>query len=518
MNGIQIVVGVEMLFNSFVFIGLFLPVTLIVYHLAVRSGHWRLSLYWLILASLIFYGWWFPPYLILILGSIIANFVFGEWLRRTGSTLILVIGVGLNLVLIGVFKYANFFLSTVASIVDAPPLSSSLVLPLAISFFTFQQIAYLVDCQRGQCDATDPLHYAFFVTFFPQLIAGPIVHHNEIIPQLRTGRRGGLDEHDLAAGFALFAIGLVKKVMIADQLALYVDPVFADAQGGIAPGLVVAWGATAAFTLQLYFDFSGYSDMAIGLARLFGIRLPENFDAPYRASSIIDFWRRWHMTLSRFLRDYLYRALGGNRRGRPRQVAAIIVTMLLGGLWHGAGWTFVLWGGIHGVLLAINHVWRAVRYDFTRGSVRPGPFRLLIGWLVTLLCVHFAWVLFRAESFAAAGRIYDGMLGLNGTQLPEYYLLMLGSLGPFLANAGVVFEPIQNFHFDGAEQVLVTGIAMIVAIAGPTSTQLVGRLERGEGVLRSLGWPQGLVAGAAVATALLALYADPPQKFIYFQF
>ena len=519
-----------MLFNSLSFLVFFLPLMLCGYHLAASRLGWRVALGWLVLGSLFFYAWWYPPYLVLIVVSMAANFIIGDCLRKTGSRLVLVLGIGLDLALIGMFKYAGFVLSAIAWFADAPPPSVSIVLPLAISFFTFQQIAFLVDCWRGDIDERDPLHFAFFVMFFPQLIAGPIVRHQEISPQIRTPRAGGLRANDLAIGFTLLAIGMIKKVLIADRLALYADPVFADAGAGIAPSLVEAWAGTMAFTFQLYFDFSGYCDMAIGLGRMFGFRLPENFDTPYRATSIISFWRRWHMTLGHFLREYLYRPLGGNRGGAWR-LPALLSTMLLGGLWHGAGWTFVIWGGIHGVALAIAHGWRMFRHQSRRGYLPPGAFRVVLGWACTFAFVHFAWVLFRAEDFDAAMRIYAGLFGGNGARLPEYYLGLLepiGGAGTLLQQAGITFEPLADFRFHGVEQLVVIGLAAAMAILGPKGVAFVRSMDvRSVDVRRmepdgrrssGFGLPQGLAAGIALGIAMTALYADPPMRFIYFQF
>ncbi|HTQ23972.1 MAG TPA: MBOAT family O-acyltransferase, partial [Candidatus Binataceae bacterium] len=276
-----------------------------------------------------------------------------------------------------------------------------LVLPLAISFFTFEQLTYLTSAWRGELETRDFLSYALFITFFPHLIAGPIVRYGEIFPQLNRASRYRLDAGNLSAGFMIFAIGLFKKVLIADTFKGWLDPVFDTA---VHPGFVDAWAATLAFAFEIYFDFSGYSDMAIGLARMLNVSFPENFDSPYKAQSPIEFWRRWHITLSFFLRDYLYIPLGGNRRGRLRQHLNLFVTMLLGGLWHGADWTFVMWGAFHGVALSANHLWRD-----RRSSMPPA-----LAWMLTFLFVTLAWVLFRAHSIDRVAAIFAGMAGLNG--------------------------------------------------------------------------------------------------------
>ena len=298
--------------------------------------------------------------------SIALNFALARALERLprGSRArfaLLTAGVGANLAAIGIFKYADFVGRSASALLGSEWIALTLTLPLGISFFTFQQIAFLVDAHREKASSRNLTEYALFVSFFPQLIAGPIVHHSEMLPQFRALRRVGIEAENLAVGVTIFVLGLFKKVMLADRLSAFASPTFAAAEAGIAPFFADAWLSALAFSLQLYFDFSGYSDMAIGLGRMFGIKLPLNFDSPYKAASIVEFWRRWHMTLSRFLRDYLYIPLGGNRRGTTVRHVNLMITMLLGGLWHGAGWTFVLWGGLHGAMLVVNHGWWALR-------------------------------------------------------------------------------------------------------------------------------------------------------------
>ena len=316
-----------------------------------------------------------------------------------------VLGVVLNLAVLAVFKYADFLRGTAFGVLGEAWQPWSLILPLGISFFVFQKISYLIDLRRGDKHIYGFLDFCMFVTFFPQLIAGPLVRHNEIIHQFRADPRGNEMWENLSRGFVLFLIGVTKKVALADTLATIVDPLFAKATGA-SLGAGEAWAACAAYTMQIYFDFSGYSDMAIGLGLMFGLRLPFNFNAPYRATSIRDFWRRWHITLSRFLRDYLYIPLGGNRCGQARQVFNVVLTMLLGGLWHGANWTFVVWGGLHGVALAANHLWSE------RGLRMPRT----LGWALTLLFVSACLILFRAPNFTTAGGVLASMAGFHGTR------------------------------------------------------------------------------------------------------
>src|SRR5882757_5400938 len=351
-----------MLFSSYAFLFQFLPVVALAFAVARRYSP-RCGIWALAFASLIFYGAWKPVYLLLLIASIGVNFWLGLKMedplrrRRIGT-----LGVTLNLALLCYFKYTNFLFDSLTALTGAPLPFVNVILPLGISFFTFQQIAYLVDVMRGARVERDLVSYTLFVSFFPHLIAGPLVHHAEMIPQFKRAR-SGRSAVLAARGLAIFAAGLFKKVVIADNLAQFVTPVFAhlDAGGGVTTPW--AWLSTLAYALQIYFDFSGYSDMAVGLALLFGIRLPVNFRSPYKAASIIEFWRRWHITLSRFLRDYLYIPLGGNRLGEQRRYINLMATMLLGGLWHGAGWNFIIWGGLHGIYLCINHLWQAWRAD-----------------------------------------------------------------------------------------------------------------------------------------------------------
>src|SRR3954452_20382460 len=386
-----------MLFSSYAFLFQFLPAVALAFA-AARRWSPRCGIWALAVASLIFYGAWKPVYLLVLLASIAFNFLLGLKMedpqrRRALGTL----GVAINLAVLGYFKYTNFLLDSFGALTGAPLPFVNVVLPLGISFFTFQQIAYLVDVMRGAKVKRDLVSYTLFVSFFPHLIAGPLVHHAEMIPQFKRAR-SGRSAVLAARGLAMFAAGLFKKVVIADNLAQFVPPVFAhlDAGGGVSAQW--PWLATLAYSLQIYFDFSGYSDMAIGLALLFGIRLPVNFRSPYKARSIIEFWRRWHITLSRFLRDYLYIPLGGNRFGESRRYQNLMVTMLLGGLWHGAAWNFVIWGGLHGFYLCINHLWHRWRGERATTSAAAR----LASWAATFLAVVIAWVFFRAKTATGA--------------------------------------------------------------------------------------------------------------------
>ncbi len=400
-----------MLFNSYQFVFVFLPLLLMGYELFALSGARLAVPVFLVFGSLFFYGWWDWRYLFLFGFSIAFNYAWAQALRprpaagaqrRLAPRAMLAAGAAANLGLLGYFKYRNFFVSSAAALAGRHWTTATIVLPLAISFFTFEQLTYLVSAWRGEIETRDFLSYALFITFFPHLIAGPIVRYGEIFPQLNRGSRYRLSAGNLSAGLMIFAIGLFKKVIIADTFKLWLDPIF---DAAVHPGFVDAWAATLAFAFEIYFDFSGYSDMAIGLARMLNVRFPENFDSPYKARGAIEFWRRWHITLSFFLRDYLYIPLGGNRRGKLRQHFNLFVTMLLGGLWHGANWTFVMWGALHGLALSANHLWRERKFRMPAA----------LAWMLTFSFVTLAWVLFRAHSIGRTAAMFSGMAGLNGT-------------------------------------------------------------------------------------------------------
>ena len=403
-----------MLFNSYAFLFGFLPVVLIVYFALGRRGSTLAPIGFLAAASLFFYGWWDPKYVALLAGSIVFNFAVGRGLAARRNAVLLWTGVAGDLAVLGTFKYADFLAANVNAVSGLGLPLPHWVLPLGISFFTFTQIAYLVDVYRGHAREYRFANYALFVTFFPHLLAGPVLHHAEVMPQFARRETFRFDAGNLAVGLTIFAVGLFKKVVLADGIGEFASPVFDAARSGATPGFLAAWGGVLAYTFQLYFDFSGYSDMAIGLARMFGVVFPANFNSPYKAASIIDFWRRWHMTLSRFLRDYLYVPLGGGRKGPLRRHANLMVTMLLGGLWHGAGWNFVIWGGLHGAYLVVNHGWRGARARGLGVLALPPGLALWLGRLLTFFAVAVAWVFFRAESLPAARSLLVGMAGLNG--------------------------------------------------------------------------------------------------------
>lgn len=519
-----------MLFSSPEFIYLYLPAVLLGFFWLARWSH-RIAATWLTAASLFFYGWWNPAYLGLLMASIFFNYSMGLMLARESTRPpalrrpgLLAIGIAANLLLLAYFKYANFFLDSTNAVIGTAWDIGDIILPLGISFFTFTQIAFLVDAWRGLAKEFNFIHYGLFVTYFPHLIAGPVLHHKEMMPQFGQSETYRLNWENLAVGLTIFAIGLFKKVVLADGVAPYASPVFEAAHGGVALTFLEAWGGVLAYTLQLYFDFSGYSDMAIGASRLFGVRLPLNFNSPYQALSIVDFWRRWHMTLSRFLRDYHYFALGGNRHGKARRYINLLLTMLLGGLWHGAGWTFVVWGGLHGMYLVINHAWTGARQHFGLPSGR-GWTRFL-AWVTTFLAVVVAWVFFRAASLDAAFSILAAMTGSNGVSVPEVWLD--GShwrISWGLEQAGIQIGGAGR-HVPDAWAWLWIGALLLVATRMPNTQRLMNdfrpALDYVAEAGRALGWRFKFNSAWVAMTIFLLIAAltrgEAVSEFLYFQF
>lgn len=411
-----------MLFNTFSFFLVFLPLVLTGYFTFSKHSL-RLSICFLFASSVAFYIYWNIVYLPLLLVSIVINYVVGRWIaneKQAGQDGLarhaLVLGLLFNLGLLGFFKYFDFFVSNIAWVTGLNLKPLGITLPIGISFFTFTQIAYLVDCHSADVREYKAENYGLFVSYFPHLIAGPILHHKDMMPQFDRVESHIFVPGRLVVGLMFFTIGLFKKVILADGVARFVGPVFDISYAHLT--MLEAWSGALAYTFQLYFDFSAYCDMAYGLSYMFGIILPINFNSPYKAQSIIDFWRRWHITLSSFLKDYLYIPLGGNRLGTARRYANLTVTMLLGGLWHGANWTFIIWGGLHGVYLVINH---AVRHFLgERRSIVIG----LLGWLITFLAVVVGWVFFRASSLSVAFEILHAMFG--GTYSADFQVSLLG--------------------------------------------------------------------------------------------
>lgn len=513
-----------MLFNSNEFLFVFLPITYAIYHLARKYAAGSLCFAFLAIASIAFYAISDAHHLWLFIISIAVNFLFGRQLLSRPSRALVATGLAFNLILLGIFKYANF---TVAQLdllglhLPAP----DIVLPVGVSFFTFTQIAFLVDAYKGKVRELDLTRYGLFVSFFPHLIAGPIIHHAEMMPQFENRRRLRLSRWT-AIGLMLMAVGLMKKLLLADKVAELSSPIFAAANNGETVHFFQAWTATLAYTFQIYFDFSAYSEMAIGLSLMLGVRLPANFNSPYKSVSIIDFWRRWHMTLSRFLRDYLYIPLGGNRNGKVARYRNLMTTMLLGGLWHGAGWTFALWGALHGSYLVINHLWNGSR----PADKRKLPFGL--GPILTFFAVMMAWVPFRAENISATRTMFAAMFGFNGLGLPLELRTLARHLHLDLAQFGVTYfaENDRMIYYTNWAWLL---LAAVIAFAAPNALQLTRRFNPaldsselretwGPKLARIPTWRPGLwsgiAAGAALFVAVKIINSAASTEFLYFQF
>lgn len=502
-----------MLFNSLAFLLGYAPIVIGGFFL-LGMRNTRLACVWLGLMSLVFYAWWHPPHTLILLASIVFNFFSGIWISRVGplgsrrrkQTLIAALVV--NLGALCYYKYFGFFGATISAAMGAQWTMANIVLPLGISFFTFTQIAYLVDTYQDKVREHDFVRYLLFVTYFPHLVAGPIIHHRDVMTQFERRKTFRLDGDNFSTGAVIFIIGLFKKVVIADSIAGLNATVFTLAEQGVAINAAAAWAGSLAYALQLYFDFSGYSDMAIGLSLMLNVRLPFNFNSPYKSRNIIDFWRRWHISLSTFLRDYLYIPLGGNRHGEARRYLNMFLTMLLGGLWHGAGWTFIIWGALHGSFLAINHAWRGAS-DGARFT--QSRWYGLFCWSITLLAVLLAWIFFRAHSVTGAMHLIKAMLGL-GAAAPAYL-------------------PIA----DGATLSLPLVFACLLPLLGiclwaPNSQEITARLmvqpryfdsgtaHPAEGALtwRPIPWNRALALGLLLAAALACI--SRPTEFLYFNF
>jgi D-alanyl-lipoteichoic acid acyltransferase DltB (MBOAT superfamily) len=486
-----------LLFNSYEYIFIFLPLTFFIYFYLNKKRLIAGAKGFLVFASLFFYSYWNILYLPLILGSMLFNFIIGNSLSkkeiRVSKKTLLTIGVVGNIALLGYFKYTDFFIDNLnywIFVEDIPNLN--LALPLAISFFTFQQIAYLVDSYRGETKEYDFLNYAVFVTFFPQLIAGPIVHHKEMMPQFASKWNLVKNYKNIATGLFIFSIGLFKKVVIADTFAKWANAGF---DNDVALTFFEAWATSLSYTFQLYFDFSGYTDMAIGAALLFNIKLPINFNSPYKATDIQDFWRRWHITLSRFLRDYVYIPLGGNRRSEIRVYANLFTTFLIGGIWHGAGWTFVLWGALHGVAMIVHRAWQKIGFILNT----------IIAWFITFNFINLTWVFFRAESFEDALRVIKGMLGLKGVGFTQKWMErvdMFTTLG-----FSTIAENSVNSNFK--EQMLYWIVGAILLVVFAKNSNEVGERFK----------PNNIYAFFAIALIVISLLKFTQiSQFLYFNF
>ena len=449
-----------MLFNSYIFIFIFLPIVLCLYFLLNYRKQYVVAKVVLVLASLFFYSWWNVSYLPLILISMAVNYYTGSTLTKMGLEAVkkrkrvFILGIVFNLALLGYFKYYDFFISNINSLTGSTIDFLHLALPLGISFFTFQQISYLADSYKGETKEYNLLNYSLFVTFFPQLIAGPIVHHKEMMPQFEDIKNKFFKNRNFASGFYLFSLGLFKKTVIADTLAPWANAGFDKTE---VLNMMEAWATSLSYTFQLYFDFSGYTDMAIGLGLMFNIVLPINFNSPYKSLSIQDFWRRWHMTLSRFLRDYIYIPLGGNRFGELITYRNLMATFLIGGLWHGAGWTFIFWGFLHGIALVINRFWQNSGKKLNR----------FLSWSITFFFINITWVFFRAKSWSDALKVLDGMF-FGKIVLHEKLSSLLGGLSTYGVEFGAGMQQIGG----NLEIGIVLLIVFIIAVTFKNTNEL----------------------------------------------
>ena len=483
-----------MLFNSHQFILGFLPVTFFIYFYLNKRRMTNAAKCFLVLASLFFYSWWNIAYLPLILGSMLFNYSLGCELAKTRMKAritkksILILGIVANLGLLGYFKYTDFLIENFNYISGSHFGLLNLTLPIAISFFTFQQIIYLVDSYRGETKEYAFLNYSVFVAFFPQLISGPIVHHKEMMPQFENNRNKIINHENIAIGMLFFSIGLFKKVVLADTFATWATNGFDRAE---ILYFFEAWATSLSYTFQLYFDFSGYADMAIGIGLLFNIRLPINFNSPYKSRDIRDFWRRWHITLSRFLRDYVYIPLGGNKGTSIKTYNNLMVTFLIGGIWHGAGWTFIFWGLLHGLALVLQRLWSSF------GLKMPN----LLAWFITFNFVNLAWVFFRAESFSDALKVIQGMFLLNGFGFSTFPMSMTNQfivgymdiLGDIIVSKDIIMW-------------LVLGLA--VSLFAKNSNEIAAKFRP------SIVW----IIGTLVILIYSVFAMNQPTEFLYFNF
>lgn len=543
-----------MLFNSYEFIFVFLPVTLAGFFLlGLRSRN--LALAWIVATSLTFYAWWRPINVLIIAPSILINFVLARWLLRLTADkgrvvlarLVLLLGIAFNVAFLGYFKYVNFLATAANDLVGTNFVLTQVILPLGISFITFQKIAFLIDVHGQRITSFSLRDYSLFVLFFPQLIAGPIVHYREMMPQFQQARCRWNNE-DIAVGTSLFVFGLFKKVILADGISEHVSPIYEMSAAGFEITLLPAWIAAIGFTLQIYFDFSGYSDMALGLARFFGVRLPANFDSPLKATSIIDFWLRWHMTLTRFLTAYIYNplVLWLTRRRMARHLPGLgsrapsigaffqllagptLLTMFVSGLWHGAGYLFILWGLLHGVYLSVNHAWRLFGPKTWANKDTYDRFMRPAGFVLTFLSVAIAMVLFRSANLVAAKEILQGLIGLNGISLPQHIYALLGRLSGLLQSLVSVSSDMSAHEFGLA--VIWLGVSLVVALLLPHTLQLMARYEPALGVkpaqafrlplLNRLRWtptiPWAVAMSALVVATVMRLGGK--SEFLYWQF
>ena len=523
-----------MLFNSYTFIFLFVPFTLVAFFALARKSH-GLAAAWLVAASQFFYGWWNPAYVTLLVASIAVNYSIGLALVRgraqpaaTRNKAMIWFGVCANLALLGYYKYANFFLATLDSVAGTSWTLGTIILPLGISFFTFTQIAFLVDAYRGEVKECNFLHYSLFVTYFPHLIAGPILHHKEMMPQFAQPGMYAVNCRCIAVGLTVFFVGLCKKSVLADGVAPYVPMIFNAAGRGQELTLLEAWAGMLSYTMQLYFDFSGYSDMAIGASLLFGVTLPLNFHSPYKSVNIFEFWRRWHMTLSRFLRGYVYAPLTRSCKKGLCLHVNLFVTMLLAGIWHGAGWTFVIFGALQGAYMIVNHGWRQLRRATGANLGRSTRLGRALACLVTFISFVVSLAFFRSENLDTAVTILKGMAGFNGWALPVAGFYELGPLGSYLKALGVPFRELPSREVLDPDAIMWLVALSCIVFLLPNTQQIMGKFQPTLNAylgdkLRVPAWAQwrpdrtwAVLGGCLAIAGVINITKVSP--FLYFQF
>jgi len=483
-----------MVFNSYSFIFIFTPIVVSgFYFLARKNNQW--AIVWLVLASWCFYGSWDYRYLPILLSSIFINYLACKWIlanNQAKHSWRLIVSISFNLILLGFFKYVNFFIVSINDVSGNNLSLLNILLPVGISYFTFSQIAVLVDAYHGKIQAIKFTQYCLFASYFPYIVAGPILRHQELLPQFADTKRYRISAENFAIGISIFVFGLGKKLLIADNLGSTVWPLLAADN----PKFLHAWLGMLAYTLRLYFDFSGYSDMAIGVSRVFGFKIPINFNSPYKATSVSDFWQRWHISLSQFLKNYLYISLGGNRKGQLVRYRNLMLTMLLGGLWHGANWTFVIWGGLHGLYLCIQHGWKTLQKNRDQ---KPSAASAVAGRVLTFVAVMVAWVFFRAPDMASAFAVLAGMAGGNGISMITS--LDMQAYGILIVSAVIAFWlPNTNELFLSDDNKETKSVSSVSLFRGDWSP--------------NLRW--GLAVGLIFALCVLSI--DQAKGFIYAQF
>ena len=550
-----------MLFNSYPFLFVFLPLTFIGTFWIGAYSH-KLAILWLGTASLVFYGFWDSPFVLLLLGSTVCNYYFGRWIDACGKTAsggnasdayagrILFVAISINLLVLGYFKYSNFFIGAFVEAFGNRFVPFDITLPLGISFFTFTQIGFLVDVSRGLTAEASLGRYLLFVTYFPHLIAGPLLHHKQIMPQLLKPDVFRFNAQNISVGITIFVLALAKKIFLADSLSEIVEPIFNSASQGKEPMLVEAWVGSLAYALQLYFDFSAYSEMAIGLSLIFNVRLPLNFNSPFKARNVIEFWQRWHMSLTKYIYEYLYTPIttkfmraGLGKAPFVENIYTVIlptmITFLIIGLWHGANWTYLAFGALHGFYMIINYRWQALK---KKQRWKPqGAMYTLLCCTLTYMAVVVALVFFRAESVGTALTMLKGMAGLNGLSLPLTVQPVFAWL-PFNAfSNSIVFQglmPNETLAMNPLTAVVLIFLGQAIVWGLPNMHQLMCRFETVTEDLNhtkstqqrasltatssrfswSLNSANAIMIGLLFVVLIIAMATNKPSTFLYYQF